>query len=168
MVSPRRWRSTERRWCLRRGDEGGGIDVVCAYGFSVIGSGGGVLTELHGLTSQVQAMEEKVRVHPRSHASLVEDDLHEHYETAGALSAVGAMASGMPRQVVPHMGDASRSALGAQQVAGCGAPPFGLRPHFVRLACFIGLLAFGIAGAAAAGLGGSGIDGIDNDMGDFN
>ncbi|KAK3260985.1 hypothetical protein CYMTET_30090 [Cymbomonas tetramitiformis] len=35
------------------------------------------------------------------------------------------------------------------------------------IACFIGLLAFGIAGAAA-GLGGSGIDGIDNNMGDFN
>ncbi|KAK3235728.1 hypothetical protein CYMTET_54088 [Cymbomonas tetramitiformis] len=35
------------------------------------------------------------------------------------------------------------------------------------LACFIGLLAFGIAGAAA-GLGGSGIDGIDNNMDDFN
>ncbi|KAK3286940.1 hypothetical protein CYMTET_5532 [Cymbomonas tetramitiformis] len=35
------------------------------------------------------------------------------------------------------------------------------------LACLVGLLAFGIAGATA-GLGGGGVDGIDNDMDDLN
>ncbi|KAK3254885.1 hypothetical protein CYMTET_35916 [Cymbomonas tetramitiformis] len=44
------------------GDESGGIDVS-AYGFSVPGSSGGVLTELEGLTNQVKVMEEKVVPH---------------------------------------------------------------------------------------------------------
>ncbi|KAK3268101.1 hypothetical protein CYMTET_23372 [Cymbomonas tetramitiformis] len=48
-----------------------------------------------------------------------------------------------------------------QQVVGCGAPPFGLRPHFMMLACFLGLLAFGIAGVTA-GFGDIGINNIDN------
>ncbi|KAK3246712.1 hypothetical protein CYMTET_43760 [Cymbomonas tetramitiformis] len=47
------------------------------------------------------------------------------------------------------------SAWRPQQVVGCGVPPFGMRPHFRMLACFIGLLCFGIAGAAA-GLGDTG------------
>ncbi|KAK3247373.1 hypothetical protein CYMTET_43127 [Cymbomonas tetramitiformis] len=62
---------------------------------------------------------------------------------------------------------ACASAVRPKQVVGCGAPPFGLRPHYVMLACFTGLLAFDIAGAAA-GLGGGGIDGIENNMYDFN
>ncbi|KAK3266571.1 hypothetical protein CYMTET_24814 [Cymbomonas tetramitiformis] len=53
------------------------------------------------------------------------------------------------------------SAVRPQQVVGCGAPPFGLRPHFIMLACFLGLLAFGIAGVAA-GFGGIGINNVDN------
>ncbi|KAK3245992.1 hypothetical protein CYMTET_44460 [Cymbomonas tetramitiformis] len=53
------------------------------------------------------------------------------------------------------------SAVRRQQVVGCGAPPFGLRPHFIMFACFIGLLAFGIAGVAAGFAGGE-IDGINN------
>ncbi|KAK3285679.1 hypothetical protein CYMTET_6728 [Cymbomonas tetramitiformis] len=53
------------------------------------------------------------------------------------------------------------SAVRPQQVVGCGVPPFGMRPSFIMLACFVGLLCFGIAGAAA-GLGdmGTGNDGI--------
>ncbi|KAK3258046.1 hypothetical protein CYMTET_32894 [Cymbomonas tetramitiformis] len=53
------------------------------------------------------------------------------------------------------------SAVHRQQVVGCGAPPFGLRPHFIMLACFIGILAFGISGVAA-GFAGGGIDGNNN------
>ncbi|KAK3286939.1 hypothetical protein CYMTET_5531 [Cymbomonas tetramitiformis] len=85
------------------GDDSDGIDVS-AYGFSVPGSSG-VLTELEGLASQVKVMEEKVGFH-LAHASLVEDDLPERCGPASALSASGAMASGMLRQVVPHMGGA--------------------------------------------------------------
>ncbi|KAK3257608.1 hypothetical protein CYMTET_33314 [Cymbomonas tetramitiformis] len=41
----------------------------------------------------------------------------------------------------------------SQQVVGCGAPPFGLRPiNFPMFACLVGLLCFGIAGVTA-GLG---------------
>ncbi|KAK3235729.1 hypothetical protein CYMTET_54089 [Cymbomonas tetramitiformis] len=85
----------------------GSIDVSAAYGFSVAGSGGGVLAELHGLTSQVQAMEEKIWVH-LAHTSLLEEDAYGHCgPPTGALSAGGAVAGDMPRQVVPHMGGAS-------------------------------------------------------------
>ncbi|KAK3250952.1 hypothetical protein CYMTET_39692 [Cymbomonas tetramitiformis] len=55
------------------------------------------------------------------------------------------------------------SAVRPQQVVGCGAPPFDLRPHFVMLTCFLGLLAFGIAGVAAD-FGDIGIDEIDNNI----
>ncbi|KAK3249976.1 hypothetical protein CYMTET_40623 [Cymbomonas tetramitiformis] len=54
-----------------------------------------------------------------------------------------------------------------EKVVGCGAPPFGLRPHYVLLACFIGLLDFGIAGVAAGFAGGE-IDGIDNNNTIYN
>ncbi|KAK3270293.1 hypothetical protein CYMTET_21301 [Cymbomonas tetramitiformis] len=47
-------------------------------------------------------------------------------------------------------------------VVGCGAPPFGLRPNFLMLACRMGLLCFGIAGVTA-GLG----DVIDNSDGNY-
>ncbi|KAK3272708.1 hypothetical protein CYMTET_19012 [Cymbomonas tetramitiformis] len=47
-----------------------------------------------------------------------------------------------------------------EKVVGCGAPPFGMRPHFVVLACFIGLLAFRMAGVAA-GIAGNEIDNDD-------
>ncbi|KAK3285506.1 hypothetical protein CYMTET_6892 [Cymbomonas tetramitiformis] len=40
---------------------------------------------------------------------------------------------------------------------GCGAPPFGFRPHFTLLVCLVSLLYFGIVGAAT-GYGGAVID----------
>ncbi|KAK3236497.1 hypothetical protein CYMTET_53384 [Cymbomonas tetramitiformis] len=46
------------------------------------------------------------------------------------------------------------SAARSQQVVGCGAPPFGLRPNFIMLACRVGLLCFSIAGVTA------GLDGV--------
>ncbi|KAK3235054.1 hypothetical protein CYMTET_54726 [Cymbomonas tetramitiformis] len=79
---------------------------VSAYGFAVPDSGSGVLSALEGLTSQVRAMEEKVGVH-LSQISLAEDgDVLEHHAPVGAPSA-NAVASEVPRQVVPHGGGAS-------------------------------------------------------------
>ncbi|KAK3272477.1 hypothetical protein CYMTET_19227 [Cymbomonas tetramitiformis] len=49
------------------------------------------------------------------------------------------------------------AAVRPQQVVGCGVPPFGMRPPFIMLVCRVGLLCFGIAGAAA-GLGDIGTD----------
>ncbi|KAK3250472.1 hypothetical protein CYMTET_40146 [Cymbomonas tetramitiformis] len=42
------------------------------------------------------------------------------------------------------------SADRSQRVVGCGAPPLGhvLRPNLILLACLLGLLSFGFAGAA--------------------
>ncbi|KAK3271338.1 hypothetical protein CYMTET_20307 [Cymbomonas tetramitiformis] len=218
------------------GGESDEIDVS-AYGFTVPDSGsGGVLSELEALTGQVRAMEEKVRVH-LSQVSLVEsEDVLQHRAPVGAPSA-NAVASDVPRQVVPRGGGASaggalatggymaqlsvptedfpsgvdlipvrpyvraghdaragnacsfqpatdsfvepseaighysideflsdsgaeeieesenqksfvgtlsgRSAGRPQQAIGCGAPPHGLRPNFVLLACFLGLLRIG-------------------------
>ncbi|KAK3267566.1 hypothetical protein CYMTET_23887 [Cymbomonas tetramitiformis] len=227
------------------GGESDGIDVS-AYGFAVSYSSSGVMSELETLTGQVRAMEEKVGMH-LSHVSLLEDDdVHEHPAPVGAPSA-NAVASGAPRQVVPHGGGASAGGAPAaghyaahysvpteeflggvdlvpvrhyvpsmaieplisavacsfepaaesfvepaeahehcsideflagsendelgqsgnagsfvgtvcgqstnrpQQVMGCRAPPPGLRPNFVLLACFLGLLGTGFAGAAGIG-----------------
>ncbi|KAK3248694.1 hypothetical protein CYMTET_41847 [Cymbomonas tetramitiformis] len=58
--------------------------------------------------------------------------------------------------------DSEKSFLGApdcasevrsQQAVGCGTLPFGLLPHFILLACLLGIFCFGIAGVAA-GFGG--------------
>ncbi|KAK3286935.1 hypothetical protein CYMTET_5527 [Cymbomonas tetramitiformis] len=51
--------------------------------------------------------------------------------------------------------------VGLVPVVGCGAPPCGLRPNFVLLACLLGVLCFGIAGVAAC-FGDIGINNIDN------
>ncbi|KAK3245684.1 hypothetical protein CYMTET_44763 [Cymbomonas tetramitiformis] len=45
----------------------------------------------------------------------------------------------------------SQSTGRPQQVIGCGAPPPGLRPNFVLLACFLRLLGIGFAGATGIG-----------------
>ncbi|KAK3260986.1 hypothetical protein CYMTET_30091 [Cymbomonas tetramitiformis] len=55
---------------------------------------GGVLAKLHGLTSQVQAMEEKVVGVHLAYTSLLEDDAYGHCGPKGALSAGGAVARG--------------------------------------------------------------------------
>ncbi|KAK3284432.1 hypothetical protein CYMTET_7933 [Cymbomonas tetramitiformis] len=194
-------------------------------------------------------MEEKVGMH-LSHVSLLDnDDVREHPAPVSAPSAANVVASGAPRQVVPHVGGASvgwwcarfrgslqpynvpteeypggvelvsvqhyvpsmtidplisavacsfepatesfvkpvearehysidellacseadeldqsgseksfvetmygASANRPQQVMGCGAPPPGLRPNFVLLACVLGLLGIGFAGAAGIGV----------------
>ncbi|KAK3232763.1 hypothetical protein CYMTET_56902 [Cymbomonas tetramitiformis] len=87
------------------GGESDGIDVS-AYGFAVTDSSSGVLSELEALTGQVRAMEERVGVH-LSQVSLVEGEgVIEHRGPADAPSA-NAVASGVPRQVVPPVGGAS-------------------------------------------------------------
>ncbi|KAK3248370.1 hypothetical protein CYMTET_42160 [Cymbomonas tetramitiformis] len=48
------------------------------------------------------------------------------------------------------------SADRSQQVVGCGAPPLGLRPNQILLACFLSLLSFGFAGATGLGESSSG------------
>ncbi|KAK3275053.1 hypothetical protein CYMTET_16803 [Cymbomonas tetramitiformis] len=79
---------------------------VSAYGFTVAGSGSGVLSELEALTGQVRAMEERVGVH-LSQVSLVENaGVIEHRAPVDAPSA-NAVASGVPQQVVPPAGGAS-------------------------------------------------------------
>ncbi|KAK3284007.1 hypothetical protein CYMTET_8323 [Cymbomonas tetramitiformis] len=87
------------------GGESDEIDVS-AYGFAVPDSGTGVLSELEALTGQVRAMEEKLSVH-LSQVSLVgSEDVLEHRAPVGAPSA-NAVASDVPRQVVPRGGGTS-------------------------------------------------------------
>ncbi|KAK3238817.1 hypothetical protein CYMTET_51204 [Cymbomonas tetramitiformis] len=140
---------------LAGGESDDDIDVS-AYGFTVSDSGSGVLTELETLTSQVKAMEENVGA-------------CEH------LSIDEFLAGSWVEELAPSDSETSfveapdcASAVRRQQVVGCGAPPFGLRPHFIiMLACFIDLLAFGIAGVAVGFAGGE-IDGIDNNDNIYN
>ncbi|KAK3249276.1 hypothetical protein CYMTET_41288 [Cymbomonas tetramitiformis] len=76
----------------------------------------------------------------------------------GALSGAG----GAPPSFMAHVTVPTEEFPGGVDlVVGCGVPPFGMRPSFIMLACFVGPLCFGIAGAAA-GLGdmGAGDDGI--------
>ncbi|KAK3242709.1 hypothetical protein CYMTET_47613 [Cymbomonas tetramitiformis] len=164
------------------GGESDGIDVS-AYGFAVSDSGSGVLSELESLTGQVRAMEENVGVHISQFSLAEDEDVREHHAPVGAPSA-NAVASDVPRQVVPHGGGASAGGALATggymaqfrmlteefpggvdlvpQVIGCGAPPPGLRPNFVMLACFLGLLGIGFAGAAGiGGASGSGMPAAD-------
>ncbi|KAK3240926.1 hypothetical protein CYMTET_49270 [Cymbomonas tetramitiformis] len=87
---------------------GGESDEIDAstYGFTVPDSGSGVLSELEALTGQVRAMEERAGVH-LSQVSLAEDeDVLEHRAPVGAPSA-NAVASDVPRRVVPRGGGAS-------------------------------------------------------------
>ncbi|KAK3285117.1 hypothetical protein CYMTET_7266 [Cymbomonas tetramitiformis] len=144
------------------GGESDDIDVS-AYGFTVSGSDSGVLTELETLTSQVNAMEEKVVPHVSGASAGGVPAGNYHYGVPTEEFPGGVELE--PGSFVEAPGCAS--AVRRQQVVGCGAPPFGLRPHFVMLACFIGLLAFGIAGVAA-GFAGGDIDGIDNNNDIYN
>ncbi|KAK3278045.1 hypothetical protein CYMTET_13988 [Cymbomonas tetramitiformis] len=82
--------------------------------------------------------------------------------SAGGVPA-GDYHYGVPTEEFPGGDDSCResfveapgcaSAVRRQQVVGCGAPPFDMRPHFIVLACFIGLLAFGIAAGAQGSIG---------------
>ncbi|KAK3285849.1 hypothetical protein CYMTET_6560 [Cymbomonas tetramitiformis] len=155
-----RWSSDGAPAVVRSGRAAGGVDVsACRFAVEESREDSGdeemdVQEELWQLRSQIgkavtfgtvcAKMQERhlARSAPAGYAAQVYAPTAEAFPGGVGLVPVGA--------VRPH------------QVVGCGAPPFGFRPHFIMLACFIiGLLTtFGIAGVTA-GLG----DVIDMDNG---
>ncbi|KAK3261114.1 hypothetical protein CYMTET_29967 [Cymbomonas tetramitiformis] len=160
----------------------GGESDVSAYGFEVSDAGGGVMSELESLTGQVRAMEEKVVPHgggASAGGAPAAGRYEAHFrvpteEFPGGVDLVPIE----PADALGHcsidefLSDSETDELGhseyaesfvgtlcgqstgrPQQVMGCGAPPPGLRPNFVLLACFLGLS--GIGFAVAAGIGGA-------------
>ncbi|KAK3252794.1 hypothetical protein CYMTET_37928 [Cymbomonas tetramitiformis] len=86
----------------------------------------GVLSELEAFTGQVRVMEERVGVH-LSQVSLVGgEDVLEHRAPVGAPSA-NAVASDVPRQVVPHGGGIGSASGGDMPAA--GAQSAAIPPH---------------------------------------
>ncbi|KAK3250213.1 hypothetical protein CYMTET_40402 [Cymbomonas tetramitiformis] len=91
----------------------------------------------------------------RGAASFVEPERESRFPIDDLFSEADADEEGFPPPIDGGPRVAASCGVSAwrpRQVVGCGAPPFGMRPSFLMLACFIGLLCFGIAGAAA-GLG---------------
>ncbi|KAK3287732.1 hypothetical protein CYMTET_4771 [Cymbomonas tetramitiformis] len=100
----------------------------------------------------------------RGAASFVEPERESRFPIDDLFSQADAEEEGFPPPIDggPRVAaSCGVSAVRPQQVVGCGVPPFGMRPTFLMLACLLGLLCFGIAGAAA-GLGdmSTSIDGI--------
>ncbi|KAK3243144.1 hypothetical protein CYMTET_47177 [Cymbomonas tetramitiformis] len=122
------------------GGESDEIDVS-AYGFTVPGSGSGVLSELETLTGQPTA---DSFVGPSE--AIGDCSIDEFLSDSGAEEIEELE---IQRSFVGTL--SGRSTGRPQQTVGFGAPPHGLRPNFVLLACFLGLLDTGFTGAAGIG-----------------